>query len=106
MVRSRTNLLARVTRRRHVSVCPPDIWKPGLGEHLNFNSLQSSEIKDYIMSCDNCSEIGLALDNFGISRKCECDCHTKIPSFNRQLLCWRCAFSASVVLTLFYTGRA
>ena len=44
---------------------------------INFNSIPNIAIKDYIMSCNSCSEIGIGVDNFSIIRKCESDYHRK-----------------------------
>ena len=39
-------------------------------KHLNFKSIQESAIKNYILSCDSCSNVKFDLNNFSILRRC------------------------------------
>ena len=76
-------------------------------EHLNFNSLTKSSIKDHIMSCQICSNYRHNLNSFTILRKCRSEFHTKIheallikkhkPTLNRQLY----AAGSSFLLQIF-----
>ena len=64
-------------------------------EHLDFNSIQRSAIKDHILSCDVCSDVQHGIKSFTVIKKCQSKFHTKIheallikkdtPKLNRQL---------------------
>ena len=64
-------------------------------EHLDFNSIQRSAIKDHILSCDICSDVQHGLKSFTVIKKSQSKFHTKIhealvikkdtPKLNRQL---------------------
>ena len=64
-------------------------------EHLNFNSIQRSAIKDRILSCGICSDVQHGLKSFTVIKKYQSEFHTKIqkallikkdtPKLNRQL---------------------
>ena len=64
-------------------------------EHLDFNSIQRSAIKDHILSCGICSDVQHGLKSFTVIKKCQSEFHTKIhealsikkdtPKLNRQL---------------------
>ena len=64
-------------------------------EHLDFNSIQRSAIKDHILSCDICLDGQHGMKSFTVIQKCQSKFHTKIheallikkntPKFNRQL---------------------
>ena len=47
-------------------------------EHMNFNSLQDSAIKDHILSCKKCSHDRFNENNFVIIRKCKSKFCSKI----------------------------
>ena len=47
-------------------------------EHLNFNSLTKSSIKDHIMSCDKCLNTKYDLNSFSIIRQCQSEFYAKI----------------------------
>ena len=76
-------------------------------EHLNFNSLANSSIKDHIMACTHSSNIKSGLNSFSIIRQCRSEFHTKIheallikkhrPLLNKQLY----AGGASYLLQIF-----
>ena len=40
-------------------------------EHLNFNSLQDSLVKEYILSCEKCYNNQYNKNNFAIIRNCK-----------------------------------
>ena len=76
-------------------------------EHLDFNSIQRSAIKDHILSCDVCSDVQHGIKSFTVIKKCQSRFHTKIheallikkdtPKLNRQLY----AKGASFLLQVF-----
>ena len=76
-------------------------------EHLDFNSIQRSAIKDHILSCDVCSDVQHGIKSFTVIKKCQSKFHTKIheallikkdtPKLNRQLY----AKGASFLLQVF-----
>ena len=76
-------------------------------EHLEFNSIQGSAIKNHILSCDICSDVQHGLKSFTVIKKCQSKFHTKIheaslykkdtPKFNNQLY----AKEASPLLEVF-----
>ena len=76
-------------------------------EHLDFNSIQRSAIKDHILSCDVCSDVQYGIKSFNVIKKCQSKFHTKIheallikkdtPKLNRQLY----AKGASFLLQVF-----
>ena len=80
----------------------------GVREHLDFNSIQRSAIKDHILSCDICSDVQLGLKSFTVIKKCHSEFHTKISEallikkdtlkLNRQLY----AKEVSFLLQVFY----
>ena len=39
-------------------------------EHLDFNSIQRSGIKDHILSCDVCSDVQHGIKSFTVIKKC------------------------------------
>ena len=47
-------------------------------EHLNFNSIQESAVKNYVLSCDFCSNVKFDLNNFSLLRKYKSKFHTRI----------------------------
>ena len=47
-------------------------------EHLNFNSLQHSAIKNHMLSCGKCSNNRFNENNFVIIRKCKSEFCSKI----------------------------
>ena len=64
-------------------------------EHLDFNNIQRSAIKDHILSCNICSDVQHGLKWFTVIKKCQSKVYTKIhkallikkatPKLNRQL---------------------
>ena len=76
-------------------------------EHLDFNSIQRSAIKDHILSCDICLDVQHGIKSFTVIKKCQSKFHTKIheallikkdtPKLNRQLY----AKGASFLLQVF-----
>ena len=79
-------------------------------ENLDFNSIQRSVIKDYILSCEICSDVQHDLKSFTVIKKCQLEFHTKIneglliekdtPKLNRQLY----GKGASFLLQVFNIG--
>ena len=49
-----------------------------VGEHLDFNRIQRSTIKDHILSCGICSDVQCGLKSFTVTKKCRSKFHTKI----------------------------
>ena len=47
-------------------------------EHLDFNSIHRSAIKDHILSCNICSDVQHGLKSFSVIKKCQSKFHTKI----------------------------
>ena len=80
-------------------------------EHLDFNSIQRSTIKDHILFCDICSDVQHGIKSFTVIKKCQSKFHTKIheallikkdtPKLNRQLY----AKGASFLLQVFYIAH-
>ena len=87
-------------------------------EHLDFNSIQRSVIKDHILSCDSdiCSEVQHGLKLLTVIEKCQSKFHTKIHEallikkdtlkLNRQLYAKRGSFFTSSVLNWSYVGES
>ena len=75
-------------------------------EHLDFNSIQRSAIKDHILFCDICSDVQHGLKSFRVIKKCQSKFHTKIheallikkdtPKLNHQLYAKRASFLIQV----------
>ena len=47
-------------------------------EHLDFNSIQRSAIKDHILSFGICSDVQHSLNFFTVIKKCQSEFQTKI----------------------------
>ena len=83
-------------------VCPLDILITRVREHLDFNSVQRSAIKDHILSCGICSDVQHGLKLFTVNKKCQSEFHTKTheallikkdtPKLNCQLYAKRASF--------------
>ena len=64
-------------------------------EHLNFNSLQVSAVKDHILSCEKCSNNQFNENSLVVIRKCKSKFQSKIhealiikklsPKLNRRM---------------------
>ena len=83
-------------------------------EHLDFNSIQISAIKDHILSYGICSDVQLGLKSFTVIKKCQSEFHTKVhevllikkdtPKLNRQLNAKGASFFTSSVLNWSYVS--